>query len=209
MKEAKEGELTYKTEDIFDEFTTFFVAGTDTTSNYLTMMIYLVYQHPEVEKKVRQEIAEHMKEDDFSYDNLKKMTYIDCVEKEVTRFYGPANGFLIRNVVRDHLLKNVPMKKDTFVIAQPLGVHYSEKYYKNPTEFRPERWIEECNNIPAFAIGGFSGGPRACIGKHLAKLEAKIGLIKFMQKYEKIDSLGKKVELIMKLIYGTDKNKWT
>ena len=180
MKKFQEGEKTYTNEDIFDEFATFLFAGTDTTSNYLTMMIYLVYQHPEVEKKVREEIDQYMKVDDFSYENLKKMTYIDCVEKEVTRFYGPLNNGFLRIAKKDHLLKTVPIQKNTIILTQFLGVHYSEKYYKNPTEFRPERWIEECNYLPTFAIGGFSGGARACIGKHLAKLEAKIGLIKFM-----------------------------
>ena len=46
LKEAKEGELAYINEDIFDEFSTFFAAGVDTTSNYLLMMIYLIYQNP-------------------------------------------------------------------------------------------------------------------------------------------------------------------
>ena len=48
MKEKKEGELVYTDQDILDEFSTFFVAGVDTTSNFLTMMIYLIAQHPEV-----------------------------------------------------------------------------------------------------------------------------------------------------------------
>ena len=74
-----------------------------------------------------------MKSDDFSYENLKKMTYIDCVEKEVTRFYGPLNNCFSRIAVKDHLLKGVPVKTDTIVMPQFMGVHYSEKYYKNPT----------------------------------------------------------------------------
>ena len=60
------------------------------------------------------------------------MTYIDCVEKEVTRFFGPANGMFIRTVILDHMLKGVPIKKEALVQAQPLGVHYDERYYKNP-----------------------------------------------------------------------------
>ena len=133
MKEKKEGELTYTPEDILGEFTNFFIAGVDTTSNFLVMMIYLIAQHPEVEEKVRKEIAEYMKEDDYSYDNLKNFTYIDCVEKEVTRFYGPVNGNFARVSVKDNNLKGVPISKDTTLNIQPIGLHYSEKYYKNPT----------------------------------------------------------------------------
>ena len=95
-------------------------------------MIYLVYQHPEVERRVREEIGEHMKEDDFSYDNLKKMTYIDCVEKEVTRFYGPIPNSFIKVAMKDYELKGVPIKKGTSLMPQFFGVHYDDKYYKNP-----------------------------------------------------------------------------
>ena len=89
------------------------------------MMIYLIAQHPEVEKKVRQEIEEYMKDDDYSYENLKKLTYIDCIEKETTRFYGPVNGFLYRLSSKDHLLSEVPIKKDTYFGINYLGTHYS------------------------------------------------------------------------------------
>ena len=37
--------------------------------------------------------------------------------------------------------------------------------------------------MPAFTVGGFGGGARGCIGKNFARLEAKIGLIKFMKRY--------------------------
>jgi cytochrome P450 len=46
----------------------------------------------------------------------------------------------------------------------------NEKYFKNPNVFRPERWENECDNIHPYALTGFSGGPRNCIGKHLALL---------------------------------------
>ena len=98
------------------------------------------------------------------------MKYIDYVEKETTRFYGPVNLIFGRCTTKDHLLKGIPIYKDTLFGIQPLGFHYCLKYYKNPTEFRPERWIDECDNLPSYAVGGFGGGARTCIGKYLAKL---------------------------------------
>ena len=74
-----------------------------------------------------------MWDDDYSFENLKKMTYIDCVEKEVTRFYGPVNGSFLRKAVRDHFIRGIPIKKSTILMPQPMGLHYSEKYYKNAT----------------------------------------------------------------------------
>ena len=80
------------------EFNSFFLAGTDTTSNYLQGMIYLIFEHPKVEQKLRQEIDEFMSGDDYSYENLKKLVYIDCIQKETTRFFGPVNYIFGRQV---------------------------------------------------------------------------------------------------------------
>ena len=142
-----------------------------------------------------------MKDDDYSYENLKNLKYIDWIMKEVTRYYGPINLNFLRINNSDFILKGVPIKKNTGFGVQHLGLHFSEEYYKNPTQFRPERWEEECNNVPTYAIGGFSGGPRTCIGKNLARLNAKIGLIKFMKRYEKVELETKDLELYFRLVY--------
>ena len=67
-----------------------------------------------------------------------------------------------------------------------MGNHHSEKYFKDPKVFRPERWEKECNEIPPFVCGGFSAGARSCIGKHLAMLDSKIALVKFLKRYKKV-----------------------
>jgi cytochrome P450 len=95
-------------------------------------MIYLVCLHPEVEEKVRREIDEVVKEEDYSYENLKRCTYIDCIEKEVTRYYGPGFRIFDRFSERDTLLKDVPIKKGVLLSNPTIGFHYSEKYYRRP-----------------------------------------------------------------------------
>ena len=65
-----------------------------------------------------------MKDGDFSYENLKKMTYIDYVEKEVTRFYGPINNGFGRIALKDYQIKGVPIKCNTIIKPQSIGVHY-------------------------------------------------------------------------------------
>lgn len=50
---SKNNEDVYSEEEILEEFSTFFVAGTDTTSHYVMTMIYFIAQNPEVEAKLR------------------------------------------------------------------------------------------------------------------------------------------------------------
>ena len=66
----------YDKKSILGEFTTFFIAGTDTTSHYLESMIIYLVKYPEIMEKVRREIQKYMKEDDYSYENLKNFKYI-------------------------------------------------------------------------------------------------------------------------------------
>lgn len=68
------------------------------------------------------------------------MTYLDWIQNETTRHYGPGNGIFMRIAQKDHLIGDIPILKGTGFSVQPIANHYNEKYYKNPTEFRPERW---------------------------------------------------------------------
>ena len=111
-----------------------------------------------------------MQTNDYSFENLKKFTYIDLLQKEVTRTYGPVNMLFSRKAKKDTYLNGLQIKKGTGISIFQIGSHFSEKYFKDPFEFRPERWENECNDIPQFVVGGFSAGARTCIGKHLALL---------------------------------------
>ncbi len=64
---------------------------------------------------------------------------------ETNRLYDVVNGVFMRLAIEDHYVKDVPIKKDTVVWAQPNGNHYNPKIFKDPFEFRPERWEKECD----------------------------------------------------------------
>lgn len=84
--------------------------------------------------------------------------------------YGPANGIFFRVAKEDNFIKDIPICKGTVVSIQPRGNYYNPKFFKDPNEFRPERWESECEGIHPYAFIGFSAGLRNCIGKQLALL---------------------------------------
>ena len=79
--------------------------------------------------------------------------------------------------------------------------HYNTKYFPDPGVFRPERWEQECDSLPAFVLGGFSSGARSCIGKTLAILEAKIAIIKILKRYKEIEIPKKELNMQMLILY--------
>ncbi len=118
---------------MIDEFQTFLIAGTDTTSRLFTMMVYYLGKYPEVQERVRQQISSVIKaEEDINYESLRKLTYIDWIQLETTRFYGPANGIFARIASKDHYIQDIPIRKGTLVSTQPRGNHFNPKYFRDP-----------------------------------------------------------------------------
>lgn len=113
--------------DLLDEFQVIMVAGTDSTAKYLMMMIYYSVKNPLVLKRLREEIDKLFKteEDVLDYEKLKKATYIDWIQLETTRMFGPGNGIFPRIAIEDNYVHNVPISKGTLVSVQPRGNHYN------------------------------------------------------------------------------------
>jgi cytochrome P450 len=75
-------------------------------------------------------------------------------------------------------------KKGTVIGASWIAHFHNPLYYDSPLEFIPERWEkEETKQYLPFVDLIFSGGPRGCLGKHLALTEMKVMMIKFMKRY--------------------------
>ena len=80
-----------------DEIKTFTVAGSDTTSNFLTTMILYIFEKPEVLRKLTQEIDSVIGSDkDITVENFKKMSYLDCVINETSRLCCTVGGLFQR-----------------------------------------------------------------------------------------------------------------
>ena len=73
----------------------------------------------------------------MNYENLKKMKFIDCIQEEVSRIYGPGTGLFFREATKDTQLLNIPIKKGTSLSIKPMLNHYSPHYFEDPLSFKP------------------------------------------------------------------------
>lgn len=90
------------------------------------MMIYYISQYKHVEERLRKDIEEIIKSDeDINKENLKKLVYIDWIQNETTRYYGPGNGVFVREATKDHYIANIPIKQGTTLNAQPTCPHFN------------------------------------------------------------------------------------
>jgi cytochrome P450 len=158
-------------QEIRDELVTFLLAGHETTSNTLTWALYLLSQSPEAEQALQAELARVPDEE-----SPELLVYSEQVVKEAMRLYPPAY-VLARKASRDTTIGRYSVPKGSEVVVWTYFTHRDPRFYPDPTAFRPERFaaVEEAK-LPKQAYLPFGAGPRACIGKMFAQVEATVVL---------------------------------
>jgi cytochrome P450 len=157
-----------------DEAMTLLLAGHETTANALTWTWYLLSQNPPAEQKLHAELDSVLGGRMPGVEDLPGLPYTAMVVKEAMRLYPPA-WILSRHVVEDDRLGDYRIPGGTVVDISPYLMHRHPDYWPEPTRFEPERFTPERSEArPAYAYFPFGGGPRLCIGRDFAMVEAQI-----------------------------------
>lgn len=162
-------------EEIKDQILTLLFAGHETLTSAIASMCLLLAQHPEVLAAVRSEQKQLGFSQPLTSENLKQMTYLDQVIKEVLRLVPPVGGGF-REVIQPFEFNGYFIPQGWSVLYQVPKTHQDNSVYTEPSEFDPERFAPsraEDKSKP-FAHIPFGGGVRECIGKEFAKLEMKL-----------------------------------
>jgi len=186
QENSNEDSLTI--EGIIDEFLTFFIAGTDTTSHLLTLAVYnLTQKENAYEKAFKESVFRTKSESEITYIDIEKMPFTLGVLKETLRLTNPALNLFFRRALKDHQLKDFNVKKGTLVFYFTGHNCFKEEYFENPNAFEPERWLSENDakwRKEPYSYTPFSAGPRNCIGQNLALLESRIVLAMFLKEFD-------------------------
>jgi len=189
-------------EDIVNEFVTFFLAGMDTTGHLVTMVLYNLTLVPEYLLKLKQEREKIYKTNHpITAEALQGMDVLNSVLKETLRYSTPVPWVLTRESLTDHAIKDLQIKKGTLVKADFISNFYHANNFEEPEQFKPERWQDPNLKLDAFSFAPFSGGPRNCIGQHLAMLEAKIIVSEFLEKFNYQVSQPYQLKMALRFLY--------
>ena len=155
-----------------DELMTIFLAGHETTANALSWTLYLLSQHPEVQKKLFDEIDSVIGSRNPVPEDFMKLPYTQNIIRESLRIYPPVY-VLAREVDEEIEIGGYQFKKGDTIMMSQYVMHHNPEYFPDPESFRPERFENNfIKTIPSYAYFPFGGGPRVCIGNHFAMMEA-------------------------------------
>ncbi|MBI1871453.1 MAG: cytochrome P450 [Chlamydiae bacterium] len=180
---------------VHDEAITLFLAGHETTSNALTWTWYLLSQHPEVEKKLHEEIDSVLKGKLPTMEDFPNLKYTEMVFKESMRLYPPAWA-IGRRALSDYEIAGYKIPAKSIVGMSQYVMHRDPRYYSNPEKFDPGRWATEAQaHMPKFSYFPFGGGGRMCIGEHFAWMEGILLITTIAQKWKMILDPHQKIAL--------------
>ncbi|XP_072920641.1 cytochrome P450 4V7 [Hemitrygon akajei] len=173
-------------QDIKEEVNTFIFEGHDTTAAAINWALHLLGSHPDVLKKVQEELGDVFGNSDHppSMEDLKNLQYLQCVIKESLRLF-PSVPIFGRTLLEDCYIGGFNVPKGVNAIIIPYALHRDPRYFPDPEEFRPERFLPEnsCKMNP-YSFIPFSGGPRNCIGQKFAILEEKVILSSILRRFQ-------------------------
>jgi cytochrome P450 len=162
--------------EIRDQALTLFIAGHETTANALAWTWHLLTQHEAVRAKMKAEIDTVLGPDRMpGLEDVARLPYTTAVFSESMRIFPPV-WVVGRRALEDVTIGDYEVPCRTIVITSQYLVHRDERYWPEPLEFRPERWLDEAAQAarPKFAYFPFGGGGRVCIGDAFAWTEGVI-----------------------------------
>ncbi|MEJ2208818.1 MAG: cytochrome P450 [Anaerolineae bacterium] len=170
-------------EQLRDEVLITFFAGHETTAQLLTWAWYLLACHPEVEARFHGELDGVLRGRRPGVDDLEPLCYTRMIMDEVLRLYSPV-ATMARDAVADAEVGGYHVPAGSIVTICPYVTHRHPEFWARPGDFYPEHFEPQAVEArPRYAYYPFGAGPRVCLGKHFALLEAALVLAEVGQRY--------------------------
>ncbi|KAF9448161.1 cytochrome P450 [Macrolepiota fuliginosa MF-IS2] len=199
-----------------DEIVNLLVAGRDTTAGTLTFVVYMLAEHPEVLKRLREEILEKVGPSKRpEYEDLKDMKYLRAVINETMRLYPAVRVQICYEVVKDTQTSayspfNIRTSKNATLwpSKEPGGKPYyipantktpyavvimhrrKDLWGPDALEFDPDRFLDHRLHkylLPnPFIFLPFNAGPRICLGQQFAYNEMSFLLVRLLQRFDNV-----------------------
>jgi cytochrome P450 len=166
-----------------DEVVTIFSAGHETTAQALTWTFYLLSTHPDVERRLRDEVSAAVGNAPPTLSDVPRLGFAGRIIKEAMRLFPPAWAISRRAEAEDRI-GGYRIHERGFVLLVPYITHRHPDFWDNPEGFDPDRFLpERSQGQHKFAYLPFGAGARMCIGSSFAMMEAQLVLAAVVQRY--------------------------
>jgi cytochrome P450 len=156
FKAGEEDKLSF--DEIRNDAHSFIIAGSDTTANTLTYLIWSVCKNP----MIRDTLVDELRglPDDFEDKDVRLLVYLNRVIDETLRLHSSVPSGLPREVpVGGAELAGYYFQARTVVSAQAYSLHRNPEVFARPDEFDLSRWTNPTKEMRD-SFMAFGGGSR-------------------------------------------------
>jgi len=184
IEAAGKNKILSEDEIVAHEFI-FILAGYETTAAALLFTSYLLAKNPEVQRKLQEEIDANFSDDKkATYDNVSELQYLDMVLSESMRVYPPIPSHIGRWAAEERTICGKVIPKHVAITSAVWVLHHDPRFWTDPWRFDPQRFApENRDKIVEMTYMPFGEGPRNCIGRRFALMEAKMALVELMKRF--------------------------
>jgi cytochrome P450 len=190
--------------EIRDELVTMVIAGHETVASALTWTLHLLAGAPLVQKHLHAELDEVLSTDPGGlahlddpgdlgalgdlgggpagrtgraprWADLPALAYTRAVIDEALRLYPPA-WIISRRAIGEDRIDGVTVPAGTLLLVSPWLLHRREETWPDPLRFDPTRFLGTEQRRRRDGYLPFGAGPRLCIGRDFALVEATLML---------------------------------
>ncbi|KAK7998780.1 n-alkane-inducible cytochrome P450 [Apiospora marii] len=191
-KEIRDFEL------VRDQLLHVLVAGRDSTASLLSWTFFHLVRNRDILERLQDEVASVPIDTEVSREQIQRLPFLRCCLNETLRLY-PTLPMNIRFANKPTVLPRGggPDGKSPTLLAKGAGIVYSvyhlhrreEIYGSDSRVYRPQRW--ESGDLikkarPGAGYVDFNAGPRLCLGKDFALMEASYAIIRILQAYPQL-----------------------
>ncbi len=156
-----------------DEVITLLIAGHETVASALTWTWYLLSLHPEMRAQMEEEVSRVLDGRMPQPADLPRLETTRRIFMEALRLYPPA-WLITRSAIAEDEIMGCRIPARALMILSPYTLHRHARFWPQPEEFNPDRFISE--NQIRYSYIPFGGGPHLCIGNNFAMIEAQLVL---------------------------------
>ena len=167
-----------------DEVIAMIFGGYDTTATGLAFTLHLLASHPELMRRGRAEALRVAPREALGPNQVDALDFIRRTFLDAIRLHPPFS-FHPRVALRDDRIGAQRIPAGATVLCSNAAAGRNPAFWDHPDSFHPDHFLpEQVARRHPNAFAPFGAGPRACIGRQLAALEATVVLALVLRDFE-------------------------
>ena len=162
-----------------------YVAGLDTVANTTAAITYCVLKHPEVKRRVHEEVDALFADGEIDESTFfSQIPTLQGAIMEAMRLY-PIAVAQMRTANKDFVFQGFQVREGVMIYMGTSVPHFMEEYYPEPTKFDVDRYAKpRAEHMQSGAYSPYGRGPHTCLGKSLAEVQLALSMARLFHKLD-------------------------